>query len=188
MPMGSSTRSCSCVGVMFAPNHQAGAQELLRVCRPGGTIGLINWTPEGFIGQVFATMKPYAPPPPPGTQPAPLWGSEDHVRGLLGDQITGVVARRQTVTVDRFAAPDAFRDYFKSNYGPTVATYRSIAREPHRVDALDRDLTDLVRRHDQGQKGTVMGWQYLPSLHASAADTRSIAGQNVNDRSRRSER
>ena len=65
----------SCVGVMFAPHHQASADELVRVCRPGGTIGLLSWTPEGFIGQMFATMKPYAPPPPPGAQPPPLWGS-----------------------------------------------------------------------------------------------------------------
>ena len=69
----------SCLGVMFAPFHQASADELIRVCRPGGTIGLVNWTPEGFIGQMFATMKPYAPPPPPGAQPPPLWGREDHV-------------------------------------------------------------------------------------------------------------
>jgi SAM-dependent methyltransferase len=60
----------SCLGVMFAPFHQASADELIRVCRPGGTIGLVNWTPEGFIGQMFATMKPYAPPPPPGAQDA----------------------------------------------------------------------------------------------------------------------
>jgi ubiquinone/menaquinone biosynthesis C-methylase UbiE len=75
----------SCLGVMFAPYHQASADELVRVCRPGGTIGLLNWTPEGFIGQLFATMKPYAPPPPAGAQPPPLWGREDHVRALLGD-------------------------------------------------------------------------------------------------------
>ena len=68
---------------MFAPHHQAAADELLRVCRPGGRIGLLSWTPEGFIGQMFATMKPYAPAPPPGVQPPPLWGSEDHVRALL---------------------------------------------------------------------------------------------------------
>ena len=64
----------SCVGVMFAPHHQAAADELIRVARPGGTIALINWTPEGFIGNLFKTMKPYAPPPPPGASPAPLWG------------------------------------------------------------------------------------------------------------------
>ena len=85
----------SCVGIMFAPHHQASADELVRVVRPGGRIGLVNWTPEGFIGQMFATMKPYAPPPPPGAQPPPLWGKEEHVRELLGDRVTDVVAARQ---------------------------------------------------------------------------------------------
>src|ERR671911_969445 len=89
----------SSIGVMFAPHHQQAADELVRVCRPGGKIGLLSWTPEGFIGQMFATMKPYAPSPPPGAQPPPLWGSEDHVRALLGDAVTDVVARRQTVTI-----------------------------------------------------------------------------------------
>ena len=78
----------SCAGVMFAPHHRASADELVRVCRPGGTIGLLSWTLEGFIGQMFATMKPYAAPPPPGAQPPPLWGSEDHVCALLGDRVT----------------------------------------------------------------------------------------------------
>src|SRR2546430_8197971 len=86
----------SCLGVMFAPHHQSSADELIRVCRPGGTIGLLSWTPEGFIGQLFATMKPYAPPPPPGAQPPPLWGREDHVLSLLGDPVTHVRARRQS--------------------------------------------------------------------------------------------
>src|SRR5688500_13558001 len=72
---------------MFAPHHQATADELVRVCRPGGTIGLISWTPAGFIGQMFATMKPYAPPPPPGAQPPPLWGDQAHVTALLGDRV-----------------------------------------------------------------------------------------------------
>src|SRR4051794_15238343 len=76
----------SCIGVMFAPHHQAAADELVRICRPGGTIGVLSWTPEGFIGQMFATMKPYAPPPPPGASPAPLWGRADHVRALFGDR------------------------------------------------------------------------------------------------------
>src|SRR5215207_2849155 len=80
----------SCVGVMFAPHHQPTADELVRVTRPGGTIGLLNWTPQGFIGQMFATMKPYAPPPPPGAQPPPLWGNPDHVSELLGDRVDDV--------------------------------------------------------------------------------------------------
>ena len=151
----------SCLGVMFAPYHQASADELIRVCRPGGTIGLLNWTPEGFIGQMFATMKPYAPPPPPGAQPPPLWGREEHVRTLLGDQVTDVKARRQTVRIDIFGRPEDFRDYFKANYGPTIAVYRAIADDPERVAALDAELADLARRHDLGSGSTVMEWEYL---------------------------
>ena len=149
----------SCVGVMFAPHHQAAADELVRVCRAGGTIGLINWTPEGFIGQMFATMKPYAPPPPPGASPPPLWGSEDHVRSLLGDRVTDVVAVRQPLQVNRFASPEEFRDFFKATYGPTIATYRFIADDPEKVAALDRDLAELGRRF--GADTGSMEWEYL---------------------------
>ena len=67
----------SAIGVMFAPHHQAAADELVRVCRPGGTIGLLCWTPEGMIGDLFRTMGPFAPTPPPGAQPPPLWGGEE---------------------------------------------------------------------------------------------------------------
>ena len=151
----------SCVGVMFAPHHQASADELLRVCRPGGTIGLLSWTPEGFIGQMFATMKPYAPPPPPGAQPAPLWGRPEHVTALLADQVTDVSARRQTVKIEHFGEPEEFRDFFKACYGPTIAVYKSIADDPERVAALDQDLADLARRHDTGTSSTVMEWEYL---------------------------
>jgi len=149
----------SCVVVMFAPHHQENAHELVRVCRPGGTIGLLSWTPEGFIGQMFATMRPYAPPPAPGAQPPPLWGREEHVRELLGDRVTDVEARVQSLSVDRFGTPEEFRDYFKRNYGPTMAVYRAIADDPERVDALDRDLAELARRHDRGS-GTPE-WEYL---------------------------
>jgi SAM-dependent methyltransferase len=151
----------SCLGVMFAPHHQASADELVRVCRPGGTIGLLSWTPEGFIGEMLAAMKPYLPPPPPGVQPPPLWGREDHVRSLLGDRVTDITTCRQTVRVDRFDNPGAFRDYFKALYGPTVAAYRGIADDPAAVAALDRDLVELAKRHDHGAGTTVMDWEYL---------------------------
>jgi SAM-dependent methyltransferase len=151
----------SCLGVMFAPHHQTCAGELIRVCRPGGTIGLLSWTPEGFIGQMFATMRPYLAPPPPGAQPPPLWGREDYVREVLGDRVTDVTAHRRTVRVDRFADPQAFRDYFKARYGPVIAAYRGIADDPGRVAGLDRDLTELARRHDRGVGSTVMDWEYL---------------------------
>ncbi|MGS0686936.1 class I SAM-dependent methyltransferase [Nakamurella sp. GG22] len=151
----------SCVGVMFAPHHQHSADELVRVCRKGGTIGLLSWTPEGFIGQLFATMKPYAPPPPPGAQPPPLWGSEAHVRELFGDRVTGISAHRKTVRVDHFAEPSDFREYFTSHYGPTIAVYRFIAADPDRVAALDRELDELVTRCRLGNSGAVMEWEYL---------------------------
>jgi SAM-dependent methyltransferase len=151
----------SCLGVMFAPHHQASADELVRVCRPGGTVGLLSWTPEGFIGQMFAAMKPYAPPPPPGAQPPPMWGREDHVRALLGDRVRNVSARRGTVRVGLFARPEDFRDYFKIRYGPVIAAYRNIAADPARTAALDQELADLARRHDHGTAATVMDWEYL---------------------------
>ncbi|MYS90283.1 MULTISPECIES: class I SAM-dependent methyltransferase [Streptomyces] len=153
----------SCVGVMFAPHHQRAADELVRVCRPGGTIGLLSWTPQGFIGRMFATMKPYAPPPPPGAQPPPLWGDEDHVRALLGDRVTDVRAERRTVRVDRFETPEAFRDYFKERYGPTISVYKSIAGDSGRTAALDRDLVDLARDGDPGPGGVggLREWEYL---------------------------
>ena len=148
----------SAIGVMFAPHHQQAADELVRVCRRGGTIGVLSWTPEGFIGQLFATMKPYAPPPPPGASPAPLWGRADHVRTLLGERVTDLVARQQTLRVERFAAGAEFRDFMKTNYGPTLAVYRSLADDAARVAALDDDLAGLGDRFlDDG----VMAWEYL---------------------------
>jgi SAM-dependent methyltransferase len=150
----------SCVGVMFAPHHQQAADELVRVCRPGGTVGLISWTPEGFVGELFRTMKPYAAAPPPGAQPPPLWGDEGHVRGLLGDRVTDVVARRQSVAVGGQPTPEAFREFWKQVYGPTIVAYRNIADDPDRVTALDRDLAAVVARYDQGNR-TTMDWEYL---------------------------
>ncbi|GAA2812661.1 class I SAM-dependent methyltransferase [Kitasatospora aburaviensis] len=157
----------SCVGVMFAPHHQRAADELLRVCRPGGTVGLINWTPQGFIGQMFAAMRPYAPPPPPGAQAAPLWGDPEHVRSLFGDRVTDFDPRRRSVRVDRFGRPEDFREYFKTSYGPTIATYRFISEDPERVAALDAVLDDLAARHlDDG----AMDWEYLlVTAHRTAA-------------------
>ncbi|SNS51205.1 Methyltransferase domain-containing protein [Geodermatophilus saharensis] len=151
----------SCVGVMFAPHHQRAADELVRVCRPGGRIGLVSWTPEGFVGEMFRAMRPYAPPPPAGAQPPPLWGDEQHVRELLGDRVTDVVARRQTVTVGGWESPEAWRDSWKAVYGPTIAIYRGIADDPERTAALDRDLAALARRYDRGTGSTVLEWEYL---------------------------
>jgi SAM-dependent methyltransferase len=142
----------SCVGAMFAPHHQATADELLRVVRPGGTIGMINWTPEGFLGNLFATMKPYAAPPPPGASPAPLWGDEAHVRELFGERVNGLSARRQMVLMDHCASPTEFREYWKRNYGPTIAVYKFNADQPDRVAALDRDFLAFLTAWNQAEE------------------------------------
>jgi SAM-dependent methyltransferase len=149
----------SCVGVMFAPHHQAAADELVRVCRPGGRIGLISWTPTGFIGQMFATMKPFVAPPPPGAQPPPLWGDIEHVRALFGERVSDVKASPQLLDAGALSDPVAFREYFKANYGPTIAAYRGLADDPERTAELDQALLDLVERF-RSPGGTVE-WEYL---------------------------
>jgi len=136
----------SCIGAMFAPHHQVTADELIRVCRPGGTIGMINWTPDGFIGQLFATIKPYAPPAPPGVSPPPLWGDEHHVRALLGERVIDLTMRRQDVLIDHCASSTEFREYWKRNYGSTIAAYRFNEDRPERTAELDREFLAFLDR------------------------------------------
>lgn len=149
----------SCIGVMFAPHHRRAADELVRVCRSGGKIALISWTPQGFIGELFATMRPYVPAPPAGVQPAPLWGEPDHVRTLLADRVTDLAMQHRTLQVDRFADGAAFRDFFKAHYGPTISAYRGIQDEPDRTTALDIALAELGDRYLAGSSS--MEWEYL---------------------------
>ncbi len=152
----------SCVGVMFAPHHEAAARELIRVCRRGGTLGLLNWTAGGFIGRLMAAMRPYAPPLPPGVQPPTLWGREEYLRELLADEVGDAEIEQRELRVDHFATPAAFRDAFKTLYGPTVAVYRHLADDPQRVAALDRDLEDLAAGHAvPGSPTFAMDWEYL---------------------------
>ncbi|MGN8551115.1 UNVERIFIED_CONTAM: class I SAM-dependent methyltransferase [Microbacterium sp. SLM126] len=136
----------STVGIMFAPHHERSAAELVRVVRPGGRIGLISWTPQGFIGQLFAALKPFNAPLPPGAQPAPLWGDEAHVRELLGDAVTDIRATKESVRFEPFASGEEFRAYFASHYGPTIAVYNRNADDPAAVAAIDEALRGLGDR------------------------------------------
>ena len=104
----------SSIGVMFAPHHQEAADEIVRVCRPGGTVALLSWTPEGMLGALFATMKPFAPPPPPGAQPPPLWGSEEHLRGLFGGRVDFHTLERDVLEITAFEQPRDYGEHFKA--------------------------------------------------------------------------
>ena len=139
----------SSIGAMFAPHHQAVADELVRVCKPGGTIGLLSWTPEGMLGALFRTMKPFAPPPPPGAQPPPLWGSEDHLRELFGDRVEFSTLERDVLEITAFKEPVGYREHFKELYGPTIATYKN-ARANGQEEELDQALGDFCHEWNRG--------------------------------------
>lgn len=131
----------SSIGAMFAPQHQEVADELIRVCRPGGTIGMLNWTPDGMIGALFRTMGPFAPPPPPGAQPPPLWGSEEHMSELFRDRVDFHTLERKILRVTAFENPRDYGEHFKERYGPTIvaqANARNNGREAEFNDALDQ--------------------------------------------------
>jgi SAM-dependent methyltransferase len=119
----------SSIGVMFAPHHRAAADELVRVCRPGGTIGLLSWPPEGMLGALFRTMKPFAPPPPPGAQSPPLWGSEEHLADLFGERAMFGMLRRDVLEITAFARARDYGEHFKAYYGPTIAARTNAARD-----------------------------------------------------------
>ncbi|MBB3675104.1 class I SAM-dependent methyltransferase [Modestobacter versicolor] len=142
----------SAIGVMFAPHHQESADELVRVCRPGGRIGLLSWTPEGMIGKLFATMKPFMAPPPPGAQPPPLWGGEEHLRGLFGGRVDWSSLDRGTLKVTAFPGRHEFARHFTSCYGPTIAARANAARDG-REQQLDDALDAFVDEWDRGTPG-----------------------------------
>lgn len=139
----------SSIGVMFAPHHQAAADELVRVCRPGATIALLSWTPEGMIGDLFRTMKPFAAAPPPGAQPAPLWGSEEHLARLLGDRVDFRVIERDNLEITAFARARDYGEHFKACYGPTIAV-RANAANDGREGELDEAIDQFCDKWDRG--------------------------------------
>jgi SAM-dependent methyltransferase len=139
----------SSIGAMFAPHHQAVADEMVRVCRSGGTIGMLNWTPEGMIGALFKTMGPFAPPPPPGAQPPPLWGSEDHVKELFGSRVDFRMLERDMLDITAFERPNDYGEHFKAKYGPTIAARANAARDG-REGELDRALEEFCAEWNLG--------------------------------------
>ena len=139
----------SAIGVMFAPHHQAAADELVRVCRPGGTVGTLSWTPGGMIGSLFATMKPFAPPPPAGASSPPLWGDPEHLTGLLGGRVDWHTSRTGTLEVTAFARARDFGGHFKAHYGPTITT-RANADRNGVADDFDAALDAFCDQWDVG--------------------------------------
>lgn len=139
----------SSIGVMFAPRHQDAADELVRVCRPGGTIGLLSWTPEGMLGALFRAMKPFAPPPPPGAQPPPLWGSEEHLRALFGGRVDFHSLTRDVLEITAFDHPHDYGEHFKAYYGPTIAARANAAREGRRAE-FDATLDGFCEKWNRG--------------------------------------
>jgi SAM-dependent methyltransferase len=139
----------SAIGVMFAPFHQVAADELLRVCRPGGTIGLLSWTPEGMLGALFRLMGPFAPPPPAGAQSPPLWGSEEHMRELFGDRLQLSAQKREVLDVTAFSQPRDYGEHFKARYGPTISI-RANAAKNGRAEEFDAALDAFCDEWNRG--------------------------------------
>jgi SAM-dependent methyltransferase len=158
---GSFNAVTSVFGSMFAPDHAKAAAELLRVCVPGGTIALASWTPASFIGELFRTVTGYVPPPA-GVQSPMLWGTEKHLRELLGDGITSLQVTERPFTF-RFESADEFVDYFRRWYGPTLKAFAAL--EPAAQDELHGDLVALAKRFDRLGAGDAVA---IPATYAEA--------------------
>jgi len=160
----------SCLGAMFAPDHQAVADELVRVCRPGGTIGLISFTPEGVGGEFFALLAPFAPPAPPGMLPPILWGDEAHLRTLFGERVAVLTSSRRTY-VERAATPSDYARLFMDTFGPLVTMRAGLARVPERRAELDRLFADAIIRWNHGRsEGPVeIEYEYLIAVLRTAS-------------------
>jgi ubiquinone/menaquinone biosynthesis C-methylase UbiE len=147
----------SSFGAIFAPDHQAVADELVRVCRPEGKIGMLNFTPEGLISDFLGVLAPYGPPPTGA--PPPLWGSEEHVRELLGERVDFLQLTRGEY-VETADSPRAYRELFKQTFGPVVGLYASLADQPDRLAALDRDFLEIATRSNRGAPGSPAEYVY----------------------------
>ena len=150
----------STFGVMFAPEHQLAASEMMRVCLPGGRIGLASWTPEGFLGDLFRVVAKHVPPMP-GVQSPLLWGTRAHLQELF----TGAKTIEHTVRdfAFRYESPEHFVDVFRTFYGPVHKAFAAL--DADRQSALEADLLALLRRQDRGDaRGMVVAGEYLESV------------------------
>ena len=142
----------STFGVMFTPNQDRAAAELARVCRRGGKIGLANWTPEGFIGQVFKTLGKYLPPPPGAKSPA-LWGTEASIKEMFGASASTIHAERRYF-VFRYRSPEHFMEVFKNYYGPMLKAFAAL--DAANQQKLHQDLIALIGTMNRADDGTMI--------------------------------
>ena len=149
-PDGSFDAVLSVVGAMFAPDQERVAAELTRVCRSGGTIAMANWTPDGFIGEMFRTTGRRVPPPP-GIRGPVEWGSPARIQELISDRAIELRVLPRTF-VFRFSSPEHFADYFAAHYGPTVKAFEALAERDGKL--LYDDLVDLAARWNVATDGT----------------------------------
>ncbi len=148
----------SIFGVMFAPEQERAAAELLRVCKPGGRIGLASWVPDGPISEMFKLLAKYAPPPP-GLSPPVLWGTEERVRELFGAQITELRAER-AISRQAFRSADHYLDFFRTNFGPIKMAFEKAG--PEHEDQLAEQLrAQLMRASSGGERGLILEPEYL---------------------------
>jgi ubiquinone/menaquinone biosynthesis C-methylase UbiE len=139
----------SSFGAMFAPDHQKVADEMVRVCRPGGTIGMTTFPPDGLADEFFGVVAPYMPAPPPGALSPSLWGSEEHVRELFGERVESLETGRKEY-VERAPTPHDYVELYKETFGPVVSVYESLADQPDSAATLDRDFLAFAIRTNSG--------------------------------------
>ncbi len=148
----------STFGAMFAPDQAAVARELLRVCRPGGKIGMANWTPESFVGALFRTVGRHVPPPA-GLPSAMRWGDEEVVRGLFGDGVSNLRMERR-ICVQRFPSARFYIDFFRRYYGPTLKAFEAL--DAAGQERLAADMETLLGEHNRsGDDTLVLHSEYL---------------------------
>jgi len=148
----------SIFGAMFAPEHEKTAAELLRTCKPGGRIGMANWVPDGGVGKMFMTIAKHAPPPPGVTSPL-LWGTEDHLRELFGDEISDLRVERRAAR-QAFRSADHFLDFFRTYFGPTKVAYERVG--PEGEAALTADMKAYLEEYNKaGDRALVLEPEYL---------------------------